>query len=378
MPEPSVSIRRYLLFGKALITKNCPIYVHYGITHRCNLRCRMCNLWQSGKKEEELSLEQLEELAEILVQIGTIQLSIGGGEPFVRPDLPEVVRTFLNRGIGVRVLTNGVAAEEDQVKAIAAAGLTDISVSLDTLSPEKQDAICQRPGAHRHILENLCLFSKHLPAKGSILLLNTVVSPMNLAELPDLAEFADEIGYYISFVPVQLSKPEGEVRAVASYDEEMDFDPSMAGNIDAVYDKLIAMKQEGKRILNSSRFLLDSKEFLKTGKASWRCDAGALYFSVSPTGHFSICHRFEDTDTVPYDEFLEYLAGPDFERERDALVRGCSGCQRPCWAEVTNLVRDRKSLFEMVRVRRSAGRPRPSLELSELLSRVQAAESSAV
>ena len=66
----------------------------------------------------------------------------------------------------------------------------------------------------------------------------------------------------------------------------------VAERVDRTYDTLIRMKKEGWPILSSTPYLESSRTYLKTGRfPAEGCDAGRLYFSISPNGQFSICHR---------------------------------------------------------------------------------------
>jgi len=77
-----------------------PRYLHFNVTYQCNLRCKMCNVWKRYKKDkvklkEELSLEEIREFFQnnkgFLSKLKSIGLT--GGEPFLRPDLVEIVRS---------------------------------------------------------------------------------------------------------------------------------------------------------------------------------------------------------------------------------------------------------------------------------------------
>ena len=48
-----------LRVAEAFVTRRVPVYAHYGITHRCNLTCKMCGIWRYGNRKEELSLPQI-------------------------------------------------------------------------------------------------------------------------------------------------------------------------------------------------------------------------------------------------------------------------------------------------------------------------------
>lgn len=311
------------------IFKDIPLYVHYGITHRCNLSCRMCNIYKDAGKNGELSTSEIGEKFDFLRRLGVVYVSIGGGEPFLRTDLVSVVNLLRKKGLMVRLLTNGTLAEEFLIKQLVSAGLRDVSVSLDTLDPEKQEYIYNSKGVFAKIMKAMELFSAYIPQKGRLLLINTVVSPFNIKELPGLALFAKKKGYYISFVPVE-----------SNGFSEFDFGGIDHKEIDKSYDSLIRMKKEDKSpVFNSSLFLDVSRDYLKFKQHKWKCDAGRMYFSMNPAGKLSICHKFKAEEC-----FLN-------EDKRLSLIKGCSGCMRPCWAEVSFLMKDKKSFWEMARIK---------------------------
>ena len=81
-----LGIRNYARIAKAAVTREVPVYAHFGITHRCDLTCKMCGIWRYGNKKEELSIDEIKEVAARMRRLGVVQVSIGGGEPlsFVR------------------------------------------------------------------------------------------------------------------------------------------------------------------------------------------------------------------------------------------------------------------------------------------------------
>ena len=99
-----VSLKQATRLGRAFLTRNVPVYAHFGVTHRCDLTCKMCGIWRYGNKKEELSLEEIEVVAQRMARIGVVQVSLGGGEPFAREDLPEICRIFTKAGVNTRVL----------------------------------------------------------------------------------------------------------------------------------------------------------------------------------------------------------------------------------------------------------------------------------
>ena len=57
------SIRNYTRLAKAVTTQSVPVYAHFGVTHRCNLTCKMCGIWRYGNAKEELSIAEVTEVA---------------------------------------------------------------------------------------------------------------------------------------------------------------------------------------------------------------------------------------------------------------------------------------------------------------------------
>lgn len=332
-------IKNILALGSAFLLKNRPVYVHYGITHRCNLQCRMCAVHQDAGGKE-LSPEEIAKIFEAFRRAGVIYVSIGGGEPFLREDLVRVVSLLRKKGLMVRLLTNGTLVREKTVRELAAAGLREVSVSLDTLDPRTQSHICNCQGVWEKAVESLGLFRSLLPRRGSLALINTVVSRLNIDELPALSRFAGEKGCYISFVPVE-----------ASEGSEFAFTPADHPRIDRSYARLLEMKRKGAHIFNSSLFLRNTAEYLKSGRRNWKCDAGKLYFSVDPRGEISFCHRLKAGLPSPRAGREESPLSSPAHGVRDAMVKECAGCMRPCWAEISMLSRDGRSFLEMAGIR---------------------------
>jgi MoaA/NifB/PqqE/SkfB family radical SAM enzyme len=329
------TLARTLRTARALVGRDRPIYVHYAVTSRCNLRCAACAIWRRGTAEGELPLAEVRELAGILARLGCLQVSLGGGEPILRDDLPQIVAAFRDAGIRPRVLTNGAAMTREAAQRLLDAGLRDISFSLNSLRAERQERLDNAPGSAARQFANLLAVAELWPRRGAVPILNTVVTPQNLDELPDLLALAERLGFYSSFIPVHHAADD-EHRFYGDA-PELRFGPADRARLDAAYRTLIAAKRAGRPIVNSTAFLDRSAAYLVDGRVEWPCRAGALYLSVAPDGMVSACHAFEGVDAVPFREIA-----------RLRPHGSCEGCFRPCWAEVSFLALDPRSRWEMV------------------------------
>jgi GTP 3',8-cyclase len=159
------------------------------VTDRCNLRCRYCMpeeeyVWLP--KQSILTFEEIARLVGVFTSLGVGKVRLTGGEPLLRHDLPTLT-ALLAKNQGVRDLaltTNGLLLAK-QAEPLRRAGLGRVTVSLDTLRPERMRALA-RSDRHADVLAGITAAR----AAGFPMKLNTVVMRgVNDDELIDLIEF---------------------------------------------------------------------------------------------------------------------------------------------------------------------------------------------
>jgi MoaA/NifB/PqqE/SkfB family radical SAM enzyme len=323
----------------------------------------MCGIWRYGNAKEELSIPEVKQVASRMKKLGVAQVSIGGGEPFARDDLEELVKCFLDENLNVRVLTNGIGIPVSRIDRMIDDGLCNFSISLDSLYPERFDYICEKEGSWDEAVRTMVHISNRLKGKrGALPTINCVVSNLNLEELPDMVRFAKEIGFAISFLPIELLEDtksgvrNWEARFIR-YRPEMgvhtnDDSNEVIRRVDKTYQQIIKMKANGASILNSTPYLKASREYLKTGKFPLEgCDAGRLYFSIAPNGQFTICHRTQHQHLDFLDPgFEEYFKTKLYEHRRLIEIGNCEGCMRACWIDTSSMFRTVQGFFEGTKI----------------------------
>jgi cyclic pyranopterin phosphate synthase len=115
------------------------------VTDRCNLRCEYCMpeddyVWLP--REDVLHFEETSALVDIFLALGVDKIRLTGGEPLLRRDLPALVQMIAGKpGLKDLALTTNGVLLADQIDALKAAGLGRITVSLDTLRPDRFAAL---------------------------------------------------------------------------------------------------------------------------------------------------------------------------------------------------------------------------------------------
>ena len=144
------------LFRNRRPTSPTPSVVSIDITYRCNLQCGMCPVWPLGTGpdgEEELSTTEICDFAESLhTKSGVGHFRFLGGEPLVRSDLPEIVRSVSSYAT-TEITTNGLLLDEDRARRIVEAGVHQINISLD--GPRENCEALRGPGVYETVTENL-------------------------------------------------------------------------------------------------------------------------------------------------------------------------------------------------------------------------------
>jgi cyclic pyranopterin phosphate synthase len=170
------------------------------VTDRCNLRCSYCMpeaeyVWLP--RHDLLQFEEMSALVDVFTDAGVDKIRLTGGEPLLRRDLPDLVR-MLSRKSAIRDLaltTNGVALAA-QAQALSEAGLHRITVSLDTLQPDRFQALT-RFDALPQVLAGIDEASRHF---SNLKLDAVVIRGTNDDEVVPLVEYGKRIGAEVRFI----------------------------------------------------------------------------------------------------------------------------------------------------------------------------------
>lgn len=128
------------LFGAAVMLS---------VTDRCQCRCQRCAVSAGEGRGPELSGEEIKKLLAEASSLGAREVSFFGGEPLLRPELPDLVAETRRLGMRAALTTNGLLLDAGMAARLSEAGLSVAGVSLDDPSPEVHDSGRGVPGLWR-------------------------------------------------------------------------------------------------------------------------------------------------------------------------------------------------------------------------------------
>ncbi len=278
------------------------------VTERCNFKCFFCHSeGVSWNVVKEMSVEELELIAEALSKIGMKYVKFTGGEPLVRPDLVEIVRSFVSHGFtDVSLTTNGYLLSL-YASRLREAGLKWVNVSLHTLNREKFKRITGVDGLPK-VLEGL----KEAKENDLEVRINVVVlKGINEDEILDIIKYSLEEGFSVHVI---------ELHPVGKAKEH--FDRYHSKTLEDVKRWLFehANAFQVRKLHNRPRFYIGKNfvELVEPVSNPLFC-AGCSRLRVSPDGKFYPCINVND---VFFDAYPILKSDLPREEKVEAVIRG--------------------------------------------------------
>jgi PqqA peptide cyclase len=160
------------------------------LTHRCPLRCAYCsNPVELSRARDELDTANWQRVMTEAADLGVVQLHLSGGEPLVRSDLTELVTTARRLDLYTNLITSGIGLGDDRARALAAAGLNSVQVSIQA----HDDAVGARIAGTGRLAEKQAA-ADAVRAAGLPLSMNVVLHRDNLDHLGPIIELCARWG----------------------------------------------------------------------------------------------------------------------------------------------------------------------------------------
>ena len=217
MTHPDTIARRILEFPNKSALNTLEIYP----TLRCNLDCQFCDTTDRHQPPmNERSTEDWISTIHQFAAMGGKQIFVlGGGEPFVYPNLLELLSIAKAHGLWGMITTNGTLISPSQRRQLCEIGWDEIHFSLDGATAETHDLLRGRMGTFRKLIQTICGFRVYKKTHSSIkpkLVFHWVITNKNLEEIPLALALAEVHGVdRIDFDSLIAYKPEQQKLALS-------------------------------------------------------------------------------------------------------------------------------------------------------------------
>lgn len=183
-------------------SKYHPVTAVWEVTMGCNMRCKHCGSSCMDPSDDELSTEEALKVIDQMADLGVKWVTLSGGEPLTRKDLPQLIKHLRSCGISANVITNGWLLK-DKAQQLKDAGVATVAISID--GTEEIHNNIRRAESFARDMEGIKALRNLGIDVGAI----TTISKRNLGDLPDLREKLIEVG--VRSWQVQIGLPMGNM-----------------------------------------------------------------------------------------------------------------------------------------------------------------------
>lgn len=319
-----------------------PIVILY-VTEACNLKCIMCSY--RDRLPDELTIDEIRELAIQLKEFGLRRIVFSGGEPLLRRDLPEICRVFNDLGVKQTLLTNGLLL----AKRIGDVGpfLDELIVSIDGANGNVHNEI--RGINSFDTITSAILLLKKVNAHTNVSL-RTVVQKKNFRQIPDIIDMGLKLEVDgVSFLAIDvLSEAFARNRQRLNGRAELLLVPAEVAELREIILHLSRTKAD----LFASQFISESVsglmhiadyfEALTNGRPFPRvyCNAPMVSAVITSKGDLLPCFFLPAVGNLREERLAALLNSPAMQRTRsDVRAYALEQCQRcVCSLKVTPLM----------------------------------------
>jgi radical SAM protein with 4Fe4S-binding SPASM domain len=299
-----------------------PVLSEIALTYRCQHKCPFCyaDAQRRGDRGAEMTIDQVKVCIDRIWDEARVPtISFTGGEPTLRPDLPELVAYAKRKGMRTNLITNGfLCGEPALVTALAEAGLDSAQVSIEAPTAEAHDAITRTPGSFVRSVQGI----RNFHDRGIHVHTNTTICPQNRDCVLGMVDFAaDELGHeYLSMnMVIRTGGAAGDEAELLGYSQ-----------IESVALPIIARARErGLRMVWYSPVPYCLFNPVLAGIGSNSCAAADGLLSVAPDGQVLPCSSFEtgvgNLLTEPFERIWNRRTAR-YWRNKEFMPPACSGC----------------------------------------------------
>jgi len=294
----NIEIQELPLWDK-LAEMRTPLSIEFELTARCNLNCRHCyiNLGANDNtaRSKELSLNEINTIADQAAGLNSIWCLLTGGEPLLRSDFMEIYLSLKKKGFLINVFTNACLIKESHIHLFKQYPPRDIEVSVYGVTQATYESITRVPGSYQAFRRGLDL----LLSNDIDVTLKAMALRSNLHEIEAIADFCRErTKHSYRFDPfLHLRYDRDSLRNEEIKQERLspqnivDLEKSDQSRFQSLQnhceDLIFPEKLTYEDCISSKE--MEESEACKAFKKLFRCGIGNGGFTISYDGHLRLC-----------------------------------------------------------------------------------------
>lgn len=324
--------------GRSSEAQQVPELVIMDVTHSCNLRCRICDIWKTEKQNEDIDLVHIRKMLFEAKELKVKEISLSGGEALMRKDVFEIfeyARDLKIKRLGV--LTNGILVKEnlDKLEPYLIDNTISLVISFDSLRQDLHNFIRNSGLAWQETmgaLKSLSIMKKENPQVNFNVI--SIILNQNLEGLSELAQYIQSIGtdslQFQALLPNNLKMSERKQSSFWVPRERLPL-------LDLTIDKLVRFKKENPAFVrNSVKNLELVKKYYRGTLTSndVRCASARETILVSNQGNCTTC--FSAYGDIKINKLENILTRAGIRRSRE-MVKNCHWpCLLPCFCDMAS------------------------------------------
>jgi MoaA/NifB/PqqE/SkfB family radical SAM enzyme len=333
------------LVNRGIIPVPMPFSLTLVVTKRCNSRCSMCYIWKINERDE-LSLEELRRIFTENDFSSLTSLTLTGGEPTLRNDLPQILKivqdacprlrqvTLATSGLNTNLTIELVRGCLDVLSSNDSVERFSVQISLDGVG-ELHDRIRGIPGYFKRVLKTISLLKElALENKRLVLKLSSTVQPANVDAVSSTQALAKELNLPMRFGALVYS---------SSYYQNsenignLNYSPEQARKAATFFSNL-ANEDAGS---NVKFYYRDAAKMVEGALRSKVCMMGYYGFVLENNGTIYPCVNCETKafGNLRKQTFREIWWGANADRlRREIRAECCPTCASICYSLPGNVV----------------------------------------
>lgn len=313
-----------------------PLNGTFELTARCNLGCKMCLIRIDNQRMSELggrerTADEWIDMAGQIMEQGTLELLITGGEPMLRPDFTKIYKAIASMGFLITLYTNATLVTPQIMEALMEYPPHSLGITVYGASSDTYGKVTGKAAAYDQMLRGV---EQLLKLPSNIEIRATIIKD-NLEDLNQITKWALNLRSNITFRVTRIvTKPvRGGIADVKACRLTPEQNAAMIKSIADTYfmepfHKLVKEKPDLNfdEMINQARQKPEEKQ-----RTLYGCSAGMNSYAITWDGRLIGCQMLGDCSTDPFDQGFQY-AWDEFPEKVELMPvpRECENCNIPC------------------------------------------------